>query len=168
MDKFVVREAIQSDKNFIFSSWLKGLYFGYDNSEAVEKIKRLTNNFEYVQDPLIREENQRAIKSTRSDLYGEIPAKIFFRNYQLVIERILAKPTTQVTVACLPDAADVVLGYSVYENDVLHWVFVKGSWRGLGVARAVIPIFPSTCTHLTRAGRHLKNKYAIVFNPFLL
>ena len=128
--KFVVRPYIASDKNFILSSWLKGLYFG-------------------------------------NDWFSEIPANIFFKNYQKVLETILGHPDTELSVATLPDADDVILGYAVHSGDTLHWVFIKGAWRKLGIARALVPKRITTVSHLTETGRSLKHKYKYIFNPFI-
>lgn len=102
-----------------------------------------------------------------NDWYEEIPQGIFYKNYQKVIDHILAMPEVITKVACLPDVEDVVLGYSVYANDTLHFMFVKESWRKMGIANSLCPKDIKTCTHLTRVGKYLKRKYQIVFNPFI-
>jgi GNAT superfamily N-acetyltransferase len=62
-----------------------------------------------------------------------------------------------VAVQELPEGGRRVLGYSVSEpaKNVLHWLYVKGAYRGLGVGRALLA---ETCTpgewtytHRTRA-----------------
>ena len=101
--------------------------------------------------------------------FSQIPKDIFMSNYRPVIEAILLNGTTR--VACLKDDQDVILGYSVCgrEDSVLHWTFVKSSWRGIGVARSLIPPSVKIVTHLTKIGSgFLRSHPAIVFNPFLI
>jgi GNAT superfamily N-acetyltransferase len=124
-----IRPAEESDKAFIFATWLKGLYHG--------------NSF-----------------------YSEIEKDAYFTNYHAVLERVLAK--SSVLVACLTDTPDVVLGYAVIERGtVLHWVFVKKSWRRFGIAKRLIPHPILTVTHLTKLGSKLKPQ-EWAFNPFLI
>ena len=121
-----------SDKNFIYKTWLRGLYYG-------------------------------------DDWVGEIQDSIFYPNYNDVIDEIFSRPTVQINMAVLKDDEDVILGYSVSEplNSVLHWVFVKKSWRRIGIAKMLIDFEPSIVTHLTFVGKSLKNRYNLIFNPFL-
>ncbi len=46
----------------------------------------------------------------------------------------------EVTVACidLPEGGRRVMGYAVTEPGVLHWLFVKRDYRGMGVGRALL------------------------------
>lgn len=129
-DRFEVRSAYESDKNFIYSTWLRGVYFG-------------------------------------NDWFREIPSDIFYKNYQIYIDKILQRPDTKILIACLLDDKDVILGYVVFENDIIHYVFVKESWRKMGIAKLLSPDNLKWCTHLTPSGSYLRKKYNIVFNPFI-
>lgn len=129
MNQFAVRDYDPSDKNFVYSTWLKGLYFG-------------------------------------NEWFKEIPEPVFLRAYQRVLESIMALPQTKVAIACLPDVTDVILGYAVYQDQRLHWVFVKNSWRNLGIATAIVPKDITQCSHLTHVGLILKRKKGLIFNPF--
>lgn len=97
--------------------------------------------------------------------YSEIEKEAYFSNYHKVLEHVLARADT--FVVCLADAPDVILGYSVTEGPVLHWVFVKKSWRRLGIARWLLPPTIERVTHLTKLGSKLKPAQWL-FNPFLL
>jgi hypothetical protein len=44
---------------------------------------------------------------------------------------------SKVTVACLPDDQDAILGFAVLEGPRCHLVYVRSSARRLGVARAM-------------------------------
>lgn len=98
-----------------------------------------------------------------------IPKKIFMENYHRVVEKILSSPGVEVKVACLKDDPDVILGYSVYKEDRLHWIFVKISWRNIGIAKSLAPQNVLTITHLTKVGLNIMRKYPkLIFNPFAL
>lgn len=131
MPQFLIRSFMPEDKNFIYSTWLRGLYFG-------------------------------------NDYFGAIPSQVFFSKYSSIVEKVLALNKCEVYVACLPDAKDVILGYAILYPGILHWIFVKDSWRKLGIAKALVPKDTHSCTHLTMVGTFLKNKYKLIFNPFLL
>lgn len=98
-----------------------------------------------------------------NDWFNKIPKTTFMENYHKVIDHIIKKPNTKIAVSCLLEDPNVILGYSVYEPKILHWVFVKQPWRGIGIAKDLIPHDITTVTHLTRS--HIKTEYQ--FNPFL-
>lgn len=99
--------------------------------------------------------------------FGLIVADKFFKAYQNVIEAILSNPNTRVNVVCLKEDPDVILGYCVYSDDTLHWVFIKKAWRKIGLANAIVPKNISTVTHLTSVGESIIKKKNWEFNPFL-
>ena len=102
-----------------------------------------------------------------NDWYGLIDSKIYFKVYHDFIEMLLAKPDVTVKVACMKDAPDVILGYSVYSGTRLDWVYVKDRWRGLGVAKDLVPTNITTVSHVTDTGRSiLKKNSDILFDPF--
>jgi GNAT superfamily N-acetyltransferase len=99
--------------------------------------------------------------------FSLIPKSIFMEHYHPVIERLIA--TNDVWVACLADAPDVIIGYSIVSKDftTIHWVFVKKGWRKMGIARSIVPRYPEAVTHLTPLGKTLMTKFEnCVFNPF--
>lgn len=122
----------EMDKNFVYATWLRGLYYG-------------------------------------DSWFSMIPKAIFMTNYQAVIDRILSGPACEVKVACLKDDPDVILGYAVGHTVdagyVLDWVFVKSSWRLIGVAKSLVPTQPIAVSHLTKVGRAIKPDNCD-FNPF--
>lgn len=102
-----------------------------------------------------------------NQLYGDIPSELYYAVYHQVVEQLLK--TAKVKIAALKEDPDVILGYSVYDGNTLHWVFVKNAWRGIGLGRDLIPPELSTITHLTKVGRAIwKSKHPTAcFNPFL-
>ena len=100
-------------------------------------------------------------------VFSDMPKQTFMTNYKPVAEALVAK--NDVWVACLKDAPDVILGYSIVSKDftTIHWVFIKKAWRKQGIARAILPQYPTTVTHLTALGKSLLPKFKdCVFDPF--
>lgn len=131
-DLFAIRELRMDDLNLIFSTWLRGLYYGDSWFSLIEK-------------------------------------KVFMDNYHTILERLLTSGTARVRITCLKDDPEVILGYAVLGNPgVLHWVFVKSAWRGIGIAKGMIPEDTTAITHLTKLGvSYLKSHNKLTFNPFI-
>lgn len=60
-----------------------------------------------------------------------------------LIRWLLASGKTGLLVACLPDATDTVVGWSVTGDRVVHYVFVKQDFRRLGIGRALVAPYVS-------------------------
>lgn len=102
-----------------------------------------------------------------NDWYGLIDADAYYKNYHAFLEKLLASPGVAVSVACLKEDPEVILGYSVSHGTVLDWIFCKKAWRGIGIARSLVPADIDSVSHLTDAGRSiLKRNPAVKFNPF--
>jgi GNAT superfamily N-acetyltransferase len=58
----------------------------------------------------------------------------------------------RVVLAMHPTLDGQILGFAAHEGDVLHVVYVKARWRGLGVAKLLLDVIPdvATYTHLTK------------------
>ena len=125
-----IRDYRESDKAFVLSTFLRGLYYG-------------------------------------DSWFSLIPKDIFMDNYKLVGDVLLKKYV--VKVACLKEDPDVILGYSILGTDyqTIHWVYVKSAWRKQGVAKSLLPKYPTAVTHMTALGKILLPKFEhCVFNPF--
>ena len=130
-DLFVIRDFKPEDVNFIYASWLRGLYYGESWFSLINKDK-------------------------------------FMNHYHKVINFILNDKPTKVKIACLKEDNDVILGYAVVAPETLHWVFVKKSFRGIGIAKDLVPNDIKTVTHLTKTGLSImRKKHDIEFNPFI-
>jgi hypothetical protein len=104
-----------------------------------------------------------------NELYKLIEADTYYRQYHRVIESILNAPGVKVSVACLKESPDVILGYAVHRGDALHWVHVKKAWRGIGIAKSLAPPNLKTVTHVNRLGvSYVNNHPGLVFNPFAI
>lgn len=101
--------------------------------------------------------------------YSQMPKNRFMECYHPFLEHLLDSPGIDIKVACLEDDKDIIVGYSMYTNTVLHWVFVKKQWRKIGVAKVLVPEKLTACTHLTELGKQiLKKKPGVYFDPYLL
>ena len=124
-----------------------------------------------------RSEDKNFIKATflrglyyGNDFYNLIPKQIFMDNYKNVAEALVSG-NYQINVACLKDDTDVILGFSVLSKDfaTIDWVFVKAAWRKQGIAKSLLPQYPTDFSHFTLLGLSLSKKYKdCVFNPFKL
>lgn len=105
-----------------------------------------------------------------NSFFSEIPKDIFMKHYHSVLERFIDNPTVTITVACLQDDPQVILGYSVTRmsqgKKVLDWVFIKKAWRQIGIAKSLVPSDVQVVTHLTKVGKAIKPS-GITYNPFL-
>jgi len=103
-----------------------------------------------------------------NEWFRKIRRDIFFKNYHRIIEQILSRPTVSINIACLADDADILLGFSVYEPRTLHYVFVKGDWREIGIAKDLVQPYDQV-THITKIalGIYKKHREQIPFNPFV-
>lgn len=101
--------------------------------------------------------------------FSLIPKDIFMANYKLYIQALINSPSVVITIACLPDDPDVILGYSILSADyqTVVWVYVKSAWRKKGIGRALVPQHPTYVSHLTEVGKSLLSKINNpLFNPF--
>lgn len=97
-----------------------------------------------------------------------IESDAYFKHQHDVIKSILDDFEVTVKVACLKESPDVILGYCVYKNDRLDWIFCKKSWRNIGLAKDLVPKEFTTVSHVTRVGQSLLKKCPNVrFNPYL-
>ena len=102
---------------------------------------------------------------------------IYFDVYKERLNKML--DSGQVTVACSPEDPDQILGYLIHGlahgKSVLHYIYVKHTFRRLGVARALlaatIPEFGmrmTMCTHTARRFNDLRDKYKLIYSPDLI
>lgn len=122
------------------------------------------------------------LKSYRHGSYfaKRIRDKQFFAYHHKVLERILARPTTTVTVACKPGEENTIFGYLITEffaaenKTIIHFVYVKDAFRGFGVAKQLletVKLNPNVCyfSHWTFAVDELIKKYpGMTYNPYLI
>lgn len=93
-----------------------------------------------------------------NDYVRDCDSDHYFREYEKFIRAKLSEPNAMVRVATLSDDADVVLGWSLRCDSVLHYVYVRRDSKSLGIGRALVGHF-DTVTHMTKPARKLWKKY---------
>lgn len=146
-DLITIREWTDSDKQFILTTWLKGFYFGNRLPRDIDEAD--TSNRHWM---------QYWMEDLELDNYK--------LHYRKVIDHILSKPNIKITVSCLLEDPGTILGYSVTEDKILHWVFVRQDWRKIGLSKDMMPSGINTVTHLTKSGLKLKRKLNLMFDPW--
>lgn len=97
---------------------------------------------------------------------SSIPEHIFSKNYSKVITSIIKKSLVDIAIACLKDSPDVILGYAIFEPETIHWVYVKSSWRDIGIARDLVPPQIKYASHITPTSKTICYRKNITFDPF--
>jgi len=92
----------------------------------------------------------------------------YFSNYHVYIKSIFLRPNVVANFAVLDDSPDVVLGWSLTENDsILHYVWVDAVQRNKGIAKSLCPNQISKVTHLTTIGAKIfKDMKNVSFDPW--
>jgi len=102
-----------------------------------------------------------------------VPDAIYFSHHHALIEAILLRPTARCLLLCKGDEPGFVYGWVVFEiPNVVHFCYVKKSFRGLGFGKRLIEatgIQPTSAiqfTHPTRKGLSWAKKLGAVLNPY--
>lgn len=99
-----------------------------------------------------------------------VPDKTFYLHHHAVVAGILDR--AEVTVATLADSDSTIIGYSVREPGVLHFVYVKKAFRRMGVATQLLAgtdVNGCVFTHWTEGWDLLSKKWPNAqYNPYLL
>ncbi len=118
------------------------------------------------------------MKSYRAAAANEgVPGKIYRRNQTDTIGKLLLRAET--VVLCDVEHTDHILGYSVSElepeRSVLHWMFVKFSFRRFGLARWMLENITKRTpddaelyiSHLPPNDfiHHMKEQYRLIYDP---
>jgi len=112
-----------------------------------------------------------------SDFTKTIRQSIFYKFHRLIVKAILKRPSVSIQVAADKEDPDVIFGYLVSENlpeyNVFHYIYVKRSFNGYGVAAKMINECPNGltgahATHQTRRAHKIFDELNLVFNPYLL
>jgi GNAT superfamily N-acetyltransferase len=102
-----------------------------------------------------------------NDLFKLCDANAYFTAYSKYIDALLARPNSIIRLCVLTDSPDVALGWSLIENDVLHYVFVQRDFRNKGIGKALVPVSINWISHITHTGVRIWTKHKHVrLNPF--
>ena len=94
-----------------------------------------------------------------------------------VIDTILNNDCTIIRVGCDAEDPNIIFGIAIYQPDVLHYIFVRESLRGAGLARKLAPFVFGNDPNQSTVSVTLNSSYMekimkthpnIVYNPFEL
>lgn len=118
------------------------------------------------------------LKSYRyaSNFARKISNEIFYKYHHMFLDSCLKRPGSKVLVAHPKGEPDVILGYLLTEKavdglDIIHYTYVKKSFRQMGIARALWAKLENknyTITHYTVDADWIIKKYNLVYNPYRL
>lgn len=74
----------------------------------------------------------------RSPWAGCIPNHLYDAVSRECAKGIIDRPDARVVLAVAPGDDRRVMGYYVAEPGVLHWLYVKAAFRGMGIGRALL------------------------------
>lgn len=110
------------------------------------------------------------MKSLRygNDWFELIDTACYYNAYEKLIHHFLDKNECTVRLAVLSDEPDTCLGWSLFEADRLHYIYVKEAFRRMGIGRSVLPAGFIEVTHLTKLGQAMRKSVFpnVIFNPF--
>jgi len=132
-----IRDYKPEDRNFVISTFLRGLYYGDSWFSLIPK-DIFMKNYKAVAEALIA---KRTIKVAclREDPDVIIGYSILSNDFQ-TIDWVYVKSSKQ------PDGT---------------------TWRNKGVGKSLVPQYPTSVSHLTVLGKELLKKFPnTVFNPF--
>ncbi len=108
----------------------------------------------------------------RSAFAKGITKATFMSLHHLLLERLIARSVMH--IACDPEDPTVCFGFICAEGPVLHYVYVKRRFRGMGVgglllAAAFEASGPSAFSHLTDEMISLRKRWPLAeYNPYLV
>ena len=87
----------------------------------------------------------------------EMPTNEAFRIKTIEIKNIMTN--CEAKVACLKDSPDTIIGYSIWDDKHLYWVYVKPEYRRQGIAKRLVPKDIETIPEeLTALGERIAEK----------
>lgn len=144
-DLIQIRPYKPKDNAFIISTWLDALRYGNSGED----------------------QNGQMIYSW----FGAMPHDLYRIKFAKIFNSMLENPQITTDVMSLREDEDTIIGYIISEplKNMLHWVFVRHDWRGIGLAKMMMPAKVDIITFLTFRGYRLnKMKLRAEFNPFLI
>lgn len=127
--KIIIRPVAASDKDLIFSTWLKGQYWGSDYFQCMDQDQ-------------------------------------YFKEYGEYVTKLICKPGTNIDCAVFNDTPDVVIGYTVYNDQKLYWSYTKKDFRKQGVLSLLLKNMDFTeFSGHTKVGLAIAKKKNLTFNP---
>lgn len=101
-----------------------------------------------------------------NDLFKLIDKDAYYASYTKYIETLLQRPDCLIKFAMLSD--DTVLGWCLFQDKTVHYVWVKEHQRRQGIAGSLVPKNFEVITHITNKAINIwVNKFPEVrFDPW--
>lgn len=119
----------------------------------------------------------------RSQVVGSVDREVYNIEQRARIDRLISRAASRVFVACDAEMTDKIRGWICFEppgkapTPIVHYVCVQPSYQVSGVGTALVGIArqtladlsqPMWCTHETQPMRHIRPKWNLLYNPYLL
>lgn len=139
-DLYTTRAYNANDRNFIFASWLRGLYYGDTWYSQIPKNIFMANYHEALDKFLNKPDVNIKIACLKDDP-----------------EVILGYSVSR------------QLNVGGHEIGVVDWIFVKSAWRNIGIGKLLLPKQFNAFTHMTKSAKAIvRDKFNnVIFNPFI-
>jgi GNAT superfamily N-acetyltransferase len=105
-----------------------------------------------------------------------VPNTIYYQNHHQILQKLVKR--SKVYIACNSNDVSQIYGYIVgeyIENAlVIHYLYVKHSFRKLGVGKALFNSFDhdtslaACCSHLTKPVEKFLMKYNVIYHPYTM
>ena len=111
------------------------------------------------------------LKSYRTEK-KDVRTGVYFRGQHDIISEILDRDGVTVIVMYVPSQGeDAIAGWICFEDDTLHYVYLKGAYRGFGLSKVLLEVagIKDSCrySHKTQMGlRRLKPPDDWVYDPY--
>lgn len=117
------------------------------------------------------------LKSYRYSFFAKIvPNSVYFSGHHKLMENLIHKG--KLLIACNPEDPSQIYGYICAEHvqDILvvHYIYVKQTYRMLGVGKALLnqfdfdPTKASCFTHYSEIANKLAAKFNMIYHPYLM
>lgn len=97
---------------------------------------------------------------------------LFYKQHQKILDKLLSSPNVTIVIACHDQDEDLNFGYIVYEPSIIHYIYVKGPFRGYGIAKKLLSDVQGSfqASHLTYSLLDLwtAKKIQCDYNPYIL
>jgi GNAT superfamily N-acetyltransferase len=120
----------------------------------------------------------------RSPATGPIEREVFNIEQRARINRLVSRPHSRVVIACDAQDRDKIRGWLCFEGPqgddgmpIVHYVCVQPAYQLQGIGTGLValarqaardPELPMWSTHETAPMRHIREKWNLLFNPYLL
>ena len=106
-------------------------------------------------------------KKSYRESQRHIPSSLYWRAQSSEVDGYIGK--AEFRVACDPDDADFIWGWACLEGETVHYVFVRNSSRGQGIASMLTSgiAHPIQCSHWSEAAEKIAAKHpgALTYAP---